>query len=153
MQSYAQQLVDSLIDSFKYHQPILIHMVNCGACGASGHTVRTCRTPLKKTGSLRSGATVAHCKHPKSWRCSCGGWIHHYRKFSGSNRTTCCKEGCSNRAEDGAHVRRIRGKGIVLIPLCPTCNRSWAQRPGRKFKVNKCKWVNANTKISRCSER
>lgn len=58
-------------------------------------------------------------------RCSCGNWLAHWRKHSGSRRTTCAQLGCQNPVEVGAHVESTDGRRVPKVwiaPLCKTCN-------------------------------
>jgi hypothetical protein len=58
----------------------------------------------------------------------CGTWIAHWRKNTGSGRTTCAAKGCSQDADVGAHVQRKHGNAAAawyIVPLCRGCNSSW----------------------------
>lgn len=57
--------------------------------------------------------------------CKCGGWLDHWKKFSGQSVPTFCpEEKCTQKAEVGAHVQReISTDGNWYIyPLCKTHN-------------------------------
>jgi hypothetical protein len=57
--------------------------------------------------------------------CKCGSWQKHWENFSGRNFSSqnCSLLGCSNFAEQAAHVFQIEdSKDEWLVPLCRSCN-------------------------------
>jgi len=55
----------------------------------------------------------------------CGSWKEHWIKLSRQefDGLTCSKEGCSNKAEDGAHIiRQPNYQEEWIAPLCAKCN-------------------------------
>ncbi|MDR3001812.1 MAG: hypothetical protein LBU89_11180 [Fibromonadaceae bacterium] len=57
--------------------------------------------------------------------CKCGSWKNHWEFFSNKNLSLqkCSLLGCSNPAEQAAHVfRSEEGMYEWLVPLCRSCN-------------------------------
>lgn len=76
-------------------------------------------------------------KHQNDWKnkggtsfrynCKCGSWKNHWENFSGRSlyKQKCSLLGCSNYAEQAAHVfcsNSKVGKFEWLVPLCKNCN-------------------------------
>ncbi len=54
-------------------------------------------------------------------------WLAIWRSEASSDRSTCCKIGCSNDAEVGAHVIVCDGRTDntwYLVPFCKKCNNT-----------------------------
>lgn len=54
--------------------------------------------------------------------CGCRSWILHWRRHSGSSRSSCMAIGCANPAEVGAHIRAHGARTPYIIGLCRSCN-------------------------------
>lgn len=53
--------------------------------------------------------------------CGCKDWTTHWRKHTGSRRTTCMVLGCSRPVEVGAHVRLIDGRRTDAPHIAGLC--------------------------------
>lgn len=60
-------------------------------------------------------------------RCYCGGWIDHWRHFSGVTAYPqhCAADDCDRPPDIGAHVRGVGGSDSrhYIVLLCFSCNR------------------------------
>lgn len=58
----------------------------------------------------------------------CDTWIGHWRKWTGSRRSTCAIAGCSGKAV-GAHVRKSRStdQRWYIVPICHRHNMSGSE--------------------------
>ena len=64
-----------------------------------------------------------------------GSWKDYWIKYSGKEWPKyCCKEGCYQEAEHGAHVTRSNSKTVYIIPLCVEHN----PRSNKPAKLNPC---------------
>ena len=57
--------------------------------------------------------------------CRCGGWLQHWKNFSGQSLPTYCPEAsCMNTPDVGAHVQKDNStdESWYIIPLCSTHN-------------------------------
>jgi hypothetical protein len=61
--------------------------------------------------------------------CSCGGWIHHWRKFGNQTATVCRAKGCTNKDLVGAHVQKDvkSNNNWYIVPFCNKHNKSEAK--------------------------
>jgi hypothetical protein len=53
--------------------------------------------------------------------CACGGWLEHWKKFSGQPLPIFCpEESCIREPEMGAHVQKYDSPdaGWYIVPLC-----------------------------------
>lgn len=54
--------------------------------------------------------------------CGCPSWVEHWRRHSGSERTSCMGIDCQNPVVLGAHIKALRGRTVYIIGLCRRCN-------------------------------
>ena len=77
------------------------------------------------------------------YRCNCGDWYTHWRKFSGQIANRCVVIGCNSIDLVGGHVQRENhhDSSWYVIPICRACNG----RRGQSLNIfDKCKLVSAN---------
>ena len=71
--------------------------------------------------------------------CKCGGWLGHWKKFSGQPLTTFCPQvTCVQRATVGAHVQKDNSgdSSWYIVPLCTTHNGKKGQSLDISENVN-----------------
>lgn len=59
------------------------------------------------------------------YRCRCGSWLNHWKRFSGRQQANICRaKGCSNYATVGAHVQKYGYYDFswYIVPFCYTHN-------------------------------
>jgi hypothetical protein len=71
---------------------------------------------LPNTGWKNKGGTADRS-------CKCGSWKQHW--LYGTKKDwpgKCFVEGCTNKAEVGAHIHNPNVKGEYIAPFCTSCN-------------------------------
>lgn len=83
-------------------------------------------------------------------KCNCGSWLDHWDAQTALKMPEYCVSGiCSNKVEDGAHVKKIgvNDESHYIIPFCRSCNLS----KDKEFTVSSSWLVSAN-KSNTCKQ-
>lgn len=69
--------------------------------------------------------TLTNVNGTSQLSCSCGSWLEHWEKFSGTKATYCSVTTCYNKANlVGAHVQKQGDSKWYICPLCNSHNQS-----------------------------
>lgn len=77
---------------------------------------------------------------------SCGTWLKHWEKLTGTTASVCGVMNCNRTDLVGAHVRKVGGydSALYIYPLCAGCNQSTEElNVWEKYQfvsANPCRW-------------